>query len=514
MQQKEVAISDIQENASDEFLKVERRGMEPIPDSERHGSPRELALVWTGAMANFVSLLTGALVIAPTMSIAIKGQLGLLDSAIAIALGAALAALLHGLISVTGARTGTPQMIFARGVLGHRGAYISAAFTWIMAVGWFAVDCVVGGWALVQLLSIFGIPKTTEVAMGAITLLLIVSVIVAVYGHQTVHVFEKYGAIVFMVFCMLLFVVLLPKIHWTLPTTIHGAPRIAAMVVGASLIYALVASWIPFASDYSRYLPRSVAPRRIAWWAGLGIGLPMALLGILGVALSTINPSNLDLLSVITAAAPRWLTIPFLLFVILGEIWANYLDVYTAGLVALAMDIPLKRWVSALLCGIIGAVCVYGIGTFSHFNQAQTYYDLTTNFLGVYEDFLLLTYLWVPAWAAVLLIDFFVFRHGRYTSEELTRGRSGFYWYHGGVFWRALIAWLVGFAITIPFIASATLPWSGQIWHGPLVHLLGGMDISGIIGAIVSGLLYFLLGRNYFKYMASEAVTSEASNSQ
>jgi NCS1 family nucleobase:cation symporter-1 len=514
MQQKEVAISDVQENASDEFLKVERRGMEPIPDAERHGSSSELALVWTGAMANYVSLLTGALVIgAPTISVVTKGQLGLLDSAIAIVIGAALAALLHGLVSVTGARTGTPQMIFARGVFGHRGAYISAAFTWIMAVGWFAVDCVVGGWALVQLLSIFGIPKTTEVAMGAITLMLIVSVIVAVYGHQTVHVFEKYGAIVFMAFCILLFVVLLPKIHWALPTTIHGAPRFAAMVVGASLIYALVASWIPFASDYSRYLPRSVAPRRIAWWAGLGIGLPMALLGILGVVLSTINPNNPDLLSVITAATPPWLTIPFLLFVILGEIWANYLDVYTAGLVALAMDIPLKRWVSALLCGIIGAVCVYSIAIFSHFNQARTYSELTTNFLGIYEDFLLLTYLWVPAWAAVLLIDFFVFRRGCYTSEELTRGRGGFYWYRGGVFWRALTAWLVGFAITIPFIASATLPWSGQTWEGPAAQWLGGMDISGIIGAIVSGLLYFLLGRSYFKHAASEAVTVAASNS-
>ena len=514
MQQQEVDISKVQENASDEFLKVERRGMEPIPDAERHGSPRELALVWTGAMANYVSLLTGALVIgAPAILVAVKGQLGLLDSTIAIVIGAALAALLHGLTSVTGARTGTPQMIFARGVFGHRGAYIPAAFTWIMAVGWFAIDCVVGGWALVQLLSIFGIPKTTEVAIGAITLMLIVSVIVAVYGHQTVHVFEKYGAVAFMAFCVLLLVVLLPKIHWTLPTTIQGEPRIAAMVVGASFIYALVASWIPFASDYSRYLPRSAAPRSIAWWAGLGIGLPMALLGILGVALSTINPSNPDLLSVITAAAPPWLTIPFLLFVILGEIWANYFDVYTAGLVALAMDIPLKRWVSALLCGIIGAVCVYSIGIFSHFSEARTYSELTTNFLGVYEDFLLLTYLWVPAWAAVLLIDFFIFRHGHYTSEELTRGRGGFYWYRGGVFWRALIAWLVGFIITIPFIGSATLPWSGQTWQGPLAHLLGGMDISGIIGAIVSGLLYFLLGRNYFKHIASEAVTTEASSS-
>jgi len=32
-----------------------------------------------------------------------------------------------------------------------------------------------------------------------------------------------------------------------------------------------------------------------------------------------------------------------------------------------------------------------------------------------------------------------------------------------------------------------------------------GMDISGIIGAIVSGLLYFLLGYNYFKQESSNA---------
>lgn len=129
---------------------------------------------------------------------------------------------------------------------------------------------------------------------------------------------------------------------------------------------------------------------------------------------STINPGNPDLLSVITAATPRWLTIPFLLFVVFGEIWANYFDVYTAGLVALAMDIPLRRWWSALLCGIIGALGVYWIGLFSHFTQAQTYSALVSNFLGGYIDFLLLTYLWVPAWAAVLLVDFFAFRRGQY----------------------------------------------------------------------------------------------------
>jgi nucleobase:cation symporter-1, NCS1 family len=513
MQQEEIGILGVRGVESDDFLKVERHGLEPVPETDRHGSPRELALVWTGAMANYVSLLTGALAIGAPLVLGLsQGQLGLGDSAIAIIIGAALAALLHGLMSATGAKTGTPQMIFSRAVLGQRGSYLSAFLTWLMAVGWFAVDCVIGGWALVQLAGMVGIPKTTGVALGAITLVLIASVIVAIYGHQTVHVFEKYGAIVFMAFCALLFIVLVPKIHWSLPTTVHGTPRLAAMVVGGSFIYALVASWIPFASDYSRYLPRTASSGSIAWWAGLGIGLPTALLGILGVALATINPSNPDLLSVITASAPRWLTVPFLLFVVFGEIWANYFDVYTAGLVALAMNIPLRRWWSALLCGVIGALGVYGIGLFSHFSQAQTYTALVSNFLGVYIDFLLLTYLWVPAWAAVLLVDFFVFRRGRYAADQLTRGRQGIYWYRGGISWRALVAWLVGVAVTIPFIGSATLPWMSQPWQGPLAHLLGGMDISGIVGAIVSAILYYILGMRYFRSAAQRSSSYAKSN--
>jgi NCS1 family nucleobase:cation symporter-1 len=503
MQQEEAKVLSVRGVEADDFLKVERHGMEPVPDADRHGTARELALVWMGAMVNYVSLFTGALAIAAPLDIGLnQGQLGLVDSAIAITIGAALAALLHGLVSATGARTGTPQMIFARGVFGHRGAYVGAFLTWLLAVGWFAIDCVIGGWALVQLAGLAGMPKTTGLAMGAITLVLVVSVLVAVYGHQTVHVFEKYGALVFTAFCVLLFAVLFPRIHWSLPTTVHGAPRLAAMVLGGSFIYALVASWIPFASDYSRYLPRSASSRSIAWWAGLGIGLPTALLGILGVALLSINPSNPDLLSVITAASPKWLAVPFLLFVVLGEIWANYFDVYTAGLVALAMDVPLRRWWSALLCGVIGAVFVYWIGLFSHFTAAKTYTDLVLNFLGVYINFLLLTYLWVPAWAAVLLVDFFIFRRKRYAADQLTAGRGGLYWYHGGVFWRALIAWLVGFAATIPFIGSATLPWMTQPWHGPLASFLGGADISGIVGAVVSAILYYILGSAYFRLRA------------
>ena len=84
------------------------------------------------------------------------------------------------------------------------------------------------------------------------------------------------------------------------------------------------------------------------------------------------------------------------MFVVVGELWANYLDVYTAGLVSLAMGIRLPRWQAALTCGLLGtALAAYAV--------------MVSDFHLAYEDFLILTYLWAPAWAAVVLLSFFAF---------------------------------------------------------------------------------------------------------
>src|SRR5438105_15672170 len=83
---------------ADEFLKVETHGIEPIPASERKGSPRDVAWLWVAAFANFVSLITGALLV--------TFGLGVLEAIVAVAVGAGLAATLHGLLSVGGPRFG------------------------------------------------------------------------------------------------------------------------------------------------------------------------------------------------------------------------------------------------------------------------------------------------------------------------------------------------------------------------------------------------------------------------
>src|SRR5256885_9446254 len=97
------------------FLKVETRGIEPIPATERKGSPRDVAWLWVAAFANFVSLITGGLLI--------TFGLGVAEAIMAVAVGSVLAAILHGLLSVAGPRYGTTQVVAARHAFGGRGGY-------------------------------------------------------------------------------------------------------------------------------------------------------------------------------------------------------------------------------------------------------------------------------------------------------------------------------------------------------------------------------------------------------
>ena len=444
-----------QKAPTDEFLKVETRGIEPIPSSERKGSPRDVAWLWVAAFANFVSLITGALLV--------TFGLGVFEAILAVAVGSVLAAALHGLLSVAGPRFGTTQVVAARETFGIRGAYGGAFFTLFLAVGWFAVDCVIAAQALVQLARLGGLPQGTVMNGVALLIVVVLSVLVAVYGHQTIAVFEKYGAIVFVIFCAVLGLALLPRVNWSLQASVSGGDHLAAWVLGTSVIFALVASWFSFASDYSRYLPERLSVGSVAGWIGAGTAISMFAFGSLGVLLATIDPkAGGNLLALISGNAPIAIVVPFLVFIAVGEIWANYLDVYTAALSALALNLRIRRWTAALACGAIGGVLAY-VAMF------------ISNFKDQYTNFLLITYLWVPSWAAVVLVDMFVV--GRRPGRLMP--------FNG----RAVLAWLIGLAVAIPFVNSS-------LWQSPLaVNVLHNTDISGYVGAVVGGGAYLLLGR-------------------
>jgi len=440
---------------ADAFGKVETHGIEPIPGPERHGAPRELAFLWAGAFVNYASLFTASL-------LTTYFGLGVWDGLAATVAGTVAAAVILGLLSNTGPRTGEPQIVFTRRIFGLRGSYLGAALTLFLAIGWFAVDCVIAAQAGAQL---FG-GGNASITFALVLVIAAISVAVAIYGHQTIKVLETYGAIIFAALSLALFLFLAPQFHWGQASTAAGSDYLGALVLGFMTCFALVASWYPFASDYSRYLPPSSSTRAVTLWPLAGVVVPMTLLGLFGLLLPTIDSklaADQGVLAVISAHAPVWVTVPFFLFIVVGEIWANYLDVYTAGLVTLAMGIRLKRWQTALACGVLGtALAAYAV--------------LVSDFHVAYEDFLILTYLWAPAWAAVVLLTFFFFD---------SRGRPAL----------AVAAWLAGTAASLLFVnyvnLFGNLVADATFFNDGLIGALHGADVSGLVSVAVAAAVYW-----------------------
>jgi NCS1 family nucleobase:cation symporter-1 len=445
---------------TDQFLKVEERGIEAVPRSERHGTSRELAFLWAGAFLNYASLLTASL---------LTGffGLGVWDGLAAVVLGTVSAALILGLLSHTGPRSGLPQIAFTRRIFGDNGAKIGAFLTLVLAVGWFAVDTVIAALAGVQLLRLVGMPDAARLAFPLVLIIAIVSIVVAVYGHATIRVFETWGAIVFAILSLALFAALAGQFRWDTGPSVGGADFPGAFVLGFMVCFALVASWFPFASDYSRYLPQDTPPRGLTLWPVLGITVPMVLLGLFGLLLPTIDPKLAagegGVLSVIAKHAPSWVALPFFVFVILGEVWANYLDVYTAGLVVQTMGVRLKRWQTALGCGVLGALLATVAVTLTDFHTA-------------FQQFLLLTYLWAPAWAAIVLLAFYA--HGERHPIP------------------ALLAWALGTAVSFLFVNYANIyPGVHAFNDGLVVGTLHGADLSGLVSMLVAAGSYTIMLR-------------------
>ncbi len=440
---------------ADTFGRVESHGIDAIPAEERHGAPHDLAFLWAGAFVNYASLFTASL-------LTTYYGLGVWDGLAATVLGTVAAAIILGLLSNTGPRTGMAQIVFTRRIFGVRGSFIGAALTLFLAVGWFAVDCVIAAQAGAQLIG----AGSRWVTFALVLVIAAISVVVAVFGHQTIKVLEKYGAIAFAVLSAALFAVLAPQFHWTQGPSVAGSDYAGAFVLGFMTCFALVASWYPFASDYSRYLPARASTTAVSSWPVVGVAAPMVLLGLFGLLLPTIDTklaASQGVLAVISAHAPSWVAVPFFVFIVAGEIWANYLDVYTAGLVTLAMGIRLRRWQTALGCGLLGTALA-------------TYAVLVSDFHVAYEDFLILTYLWAPAWAAVVLLSFFVFEGG-------SRPRL------------ALSAWLAGTAASLLFVNYVNLFGNlvarPSFFNDGLVTGLHGADLSGIVSVAVAAAVYW-----------------------
>src|SRR5439155_1511576 len=170
------------------------------------------------------------------------------------------------------------------------------------------------------------------------------------------------------------------------------------------------------------------------------------------------------------------MSILVLLMVLHGPIATNILDVYAAALAALSMGLRLSRTALALIAGVVGYL-------------ATIYFVFQPSFAQAFDNWMISLLLWMSPWAGIVLTDFFIVRKGRIDVAELYKepARSAY----GDINWGAIVAFVVGLVAGWS-VEDGLVP----ALKGPIsIKLLGGADLSWLVGIVVAGGVYLLLGQ-------------------
>lgn len=427
--------------------------IEHIPFAERHGSSQQLLWLWLAANLTIADYAIGFVPVALGLSIG--------PTILALAIGNILGGLVLAWSAAMGPAAGYPQMYIGRRAFGRVGGYIPAALNWLSTAGWFTVNTILGSFAIQLLISV---PFWLAAAI-----LVIVQTLLVIYGHNLIQTFERYMAAILGILFVIATVIALTHgstIGAWHPKPVAGTLALFATVLAISFSY--IMSWSPYASDYSRYLPEITSRSYIAIYVFLGSVVASFLTEVVGVLVAILAPGAATPIAALKSAMGGFGVLA-VLAVILGATTANVLNLYSNTMSAKVLDIRLQRWNLAIIGAILGFVLAL-IG----------YQNFTQN----YENFLIVLDYWIMPWLAVVLLDFYVFRH----REALGFSQAG------GVNWNGLIAWLAGLAVSLLFI-SEQLQVFGIKAHGPLAAWFGDADFGYFIGFVVAGLLYLLVNR-------------------
>ncbi|HVG36558.1 MAG TPA: cytosine permease, partial [Thermoplasmata archaeon] len=369
-----------------------------------------------------------------------------------VVLGTVLGSIPFALLSIVGPATGYPQIAQSRSSFGRRGAYLPAALNWFSTTGWSAVTFILGGLAFSLFLPI---PFVVGVAIFAV-----IQIVVAFYGHNFLHRFEQVMAVILVGVFAAMSVAAVQGATAPVYTASGGLAGFAFMTILAASI---PLSWAPYAADFSRYLARDTARRRVFVPAFLGMAVACIWVETIGILLTTSLGSWGDPVLVFAHAFGDRLVVPLLLLLVVNLLAANAPNLYSSGLSLLALDVPVRRGTSVLVGGAIATVLAVLGGT---------------DRVSFYESWLFFVEYWIAPWAAIVLISFFVFRHrGAEPSPDMAPP------------WRAsaLAAYVSAVILAVPFMNRAPR------FIGPISSALGGVDLSNLVSFAAASLLFYAL---------------------
>ncbi|MCX4956979.1 purine-cytosine permease family protein [Streptomyces virginiae] len=441
--------------------RIEAHGIDHIPDSERHGRPRDLFAVWAAANVNYLSLVVGGALVLMGLS---------LWQSLAVIVIGNLFWLLTGLLATSGPAAGAPSEVITRamyGVIGNR--VMNAVGGWLVSVCYFALNLAAAAAAAFALVEWAGITANTGIKAVVIVTIAAFTLAISVYGHAMIMKLYLPMTLVLAAAFAVVAVAVLGHTDFAYrpDPTLTGVDLWAVLLAGTTLIASGPLSYTTSA-DFSRYLPRSSSRKAIIGWTALGAFVPSVVVCSLGAFAATAVDMS-DPQAALQKVLPGWFHPVFLLALILGTISVNALTAYSAGLALQAVGIRIRRSVSVLFDGAVAvALTLYGL--------------LVSNLLDTVSNSLQLIVVLIGPVMAIYATDILA-RRFRYDGRALADESTGSpFWYTGGVHLAGALALAAG-------VGAAAL-CVNTLYTGPIASALGGVDLSLPVGMTVSAALY------------------------
>lgn len=458
---------------------IETRSIDWIPLEERHGRAWHQGPFWFNGGFVLPSMLIGF--IGPSMGLSLGWTL------FAVVTGMIFGTVFMALHANQGPRLGLPQMIQSRAQFGARGAMFPMLVAVMIYVGYNVFYYI-----------LVGDTFSTVLPGGKIwyALAAAAAVIIAIVGHDLLHVVQRWSSYVIVTVFTIFTVVAV--IHLPHEYQAHGTFTFAAFLAQFAAAGGYQISYAIYVSDYSRYLPPTISDRDLISWTMVGGTLGAAWLGCLGALLSSYIP-DADPIAAIHSTG-NMLFAGFGLICVFAEVPAligtSAVNAYGAMLTGATIIDGLRHVQPGKKLRIVGVLLVGVVSTVVSVAMPADYLNAFTTFINI------MVYCLVP-WTAVNLMDFYVVRRGQYSIEDILdpAGR------YGQWAWRGLTAYFAGFAAMVPF-------FNLSIYEGPVTRALGGADISFVVGLVMSGLAYLTLSRlRIHDQLPSQSTADAASDS-
>ena len=350
-----------------------------------------------------------------TGTLAIALGLGFWLGMLAMVIGTVLGSLVVGYLSTWGPRTGTGQLPNSRMAFGG-GVVLPAVLQWLSSIAWDALVGLFGGEALAVLLDIpFWI---------AVLIVLGIQGAVGFFGYELIHRMQAVLTVILFATFVVFAVKLVGGHEVVTPPSVQGADLGGAFVLEVTIALSLAISWASYAADV------------VSEHTAEGVRSVMGG-GILG-ALA-------------------------LIVIALASIGSGVMNDYSGSLALQTIGVRVRRPVSAVIVTVLAFALVLWL------HAANT----ATRF----QDVLLLVSYWIPAFVAVVVIDWVIRAPGRASinpaDEHTDRWDAA----------AAVVVFVVAYGAAIPFMNTSLI-------EGPVAKVWHGADVAYFVNFLVAAALY------------------------